>query len=382
MALAGPASAATLQTGVGRADITLPTGYYMMGWVRSDAVVKGQNTRLWARVVVLREGRRKVALVAEDLNGIAGGMLQDAARRVRDLGFSEQNVLDSASHTHAAPSDFYNFPTYNTVFMTIDSPTSFNVTGTLDPQLYAFEARRPALAIRRANANLRPAAAGWGHERPTSVTENRSIEAHLADHGIHEALGTGDARQDPDGVVHTIDPEVNIRRVDQLAGRRRVPVGMWSTFAAHGTVNAANFRLYDEDHHGAGAATQVVEAALRRTGWVPARQDVVNVYGNTDEGDQSAGLHRSGTAAADGRPGGGRRDAPGLPAGEGQLRPHRAARLRPARHGGVPGRGRCAVVRARRLGRFAVRAPAGARVTVPRGAARGASGNANGTGLR
>ena len=37
--LAAPASAAAeLKVGVGRADITPPTGYYMMGWVRSDAV--------------------------------------------------------------------------------------------------------------------------------------------------------------------------------------------------------------------------------------------------------------------------------------------------------------------------------------------------------
>jgi hypothetical protein len=38
MALAAPASdAPVLRVGVGRADITPPTGYYMMGWVRSDA---------------------------------------------------------------------------------------------------------------------------------------------------------------------------------------------------------------------------------------------------------------------------------------------------------------------------------------------------------
>src|SRR5436189_1481274 len=100
--LSAPASASPkLQVGVGRADITPPTGYYMMGWVRSDAKVVGQNTRLWARVIVLREGKQKVALVAEDLNGIPGGMMKAAAKRDRKLGFSERNVLDSASHTHA-----------------------------------------------------------------------------------------------------------------------------------------------------------------------------------------------------------------------------------------------------------------------------------------
>src|SRR5438876_652964 len=82
-ALVAPASAAPkLQVGVGRADITPPTGYYMMGWVRSDGVIIGQNTRLWARVIVLRRGGSKVALVSEDLNGIPGGMMDQAARRV------------------------------------------------------------------------------------------------------------------------------------------------------------------------------------------------------------------------------------------------------------------------------------------------------------
>src|SRR3954447_11743127 len=110
---AAPAQGATLQAGVGRADITPPTGYFMMGWVRSDARITGQNTRLFARVIVLKCGSRKVALVSEDVNAIAGGMLVDAANMVRDRGFSERNVLDSASHTHAAPTGFYNFGTYN-----------------------------------------------------------------------------------------------------------------------------------------------------------------------------------------------------------------------------------------------------------------------------
>ena len=128
----------------------------MMGWVRSDAKVTGQHTRLWARVIVLQRGKHKVALVSEDLNGIAGGMLADAAAMNRDRGYSQQNVIDSASHTHAAPSQYYNFGAYNTVFMTAGTPTEFNTAA--DPQLYTFMVKRLALAIRRADDNLGPAA--------------------------------------------------------------------------------------------------------------------------------------------------------------------------------------------------------------------------------
>jgi neutral ceramidase len=290
-------AASPLLVGVGRADITPPTGYYMMGWVRSDAVVRGQNTRLWARAIVLQEGGTKVALVAEDLNGIPGGMMAAAANRVRKLGFSERNVIDSASHTHAAPTGFYNFPTYNTVFMTLNSPTDFNLTGELDHQLYAFEVRQLALAIRRANADLGPGAVGWGATTIDHLTKNRSLEAHLYDHGIHLPYGQGKVSMDPNGPLHTIDPQVNVLRVDKAIGGRMVPVGMWSDFANHGTVNKFQFTYYNEDHH--GAATHLVEAAIRRRGHVPRGQDVVDAYGNTDEGDISSGIVRSGPAAAE-----------------------------------------------------------------------------------
>src|SRR5438067_12723157 len=92
-AAAAHAAAPPLRAGAGRADITPPTGYYMMGWVRSDAKTTGQHTRLWARVIVLQRGKQKVALITEDQNGISGGMLVDAAAMNRARGYSEQNVI-------------------------------------------------------------------------------------------------------------------------------------------------------------------------------------------------------------------------------------------------------------------------------------------------
>ena len=119
-------------------------------------------------------------------------------------------------------------------------PTEFNTAA--DPQLYTFMVKRLALAIRRADDDLAPATAGWGSDRLLELTANRSIEAHLADHGIVEPYGTGSVSQDPKGYPDTIDPEVNVLRVDKLAaGGRHVPIGIWSTFADHGTVNKFTF---------------------------------------------------------------------------------------------------------------------------------------------
>ena len=298
LAACSSASAAQLEAGAGRADITPPTGYYMMGWVRTDAKTIGQHTRLYARAIVLKQGDKKVALIAGDLNAWPGGLLKHAAEMNKDRGFSEQNVLASASHTHAAATGFYNYGTYNTAFMQADNPTEFKIADTAaDPQLYAFMVRQVAAAIRRADDDLEPAEVGWGFTTIFGLTANRSIEAHLADHGIFVDYGSGSVAMDPLGYADTIDPEVNVLRVDHVKKGRHTPIGIWSTFADHGTVNKYEFNYYNRDHH--GSATQVVEAKIRKLGRVPRGQDVVNAYGNTDEGDQSAGLTRDGPAAAD-----------------------------------------------------------------------------------
>ncbi len=292
--LAAPAAAegASLRAGAGSADITPPTGYPLLGWARGDARAQGQHTRLFARALVLERGGRRLALVAADLNGIAGGLVVHAARRA---GLDPREVIVSASHTHAGPTGYANFLFKDSAFPTAEKPDSG--VSEPDPVLYTFMVKRLALALERAQADLAPAAAGWGAGRLARLTRNRSLEAHLADHGIHLARGQGRPEQDPDGAPHTIDPNVDVLRVDRLAGGRRVPLGAWSTFANHGTVNRSTFDVYNADHH--ATAARVFEAGVRRVGHVPRDRPVVNVYGNSDAGDVSAGLTTFGPAHAE-----------------------------------------------------------------------------------
>ncbi len=70
----------------------------------------------------------------------------------------------------------------------------------------------------------------------------------------------------------------------------------WSTFADHGTVVKPTFPYYNADHH--AAAARLAERAIRREGHVPASQEVVNSYGNSDEGDITAGIEHTGPAGA------------------------------------------------------------------------------------
>src|SRR3954447_24654674 len=295
LAFASPVSAATLRAGVGRSDVTPPTGFPTMGYVRSDAIARGQHTRLFARAIVLQSGDRKLALVATDLGFTPGGLVSEVAARLSSRGFSERTIVISASHTHSGPAGYANFQSDNFVAPTMGTPGQFDVAG--DTRLYGFLIERVAMAIVRADMNLGPARAAWGSGTLDGVTDNRSLEAHLADHGLDEPYGTGKIDQDPGGYRHTIDDEVDVLRVDRVAGRRTYPIGGWLDFADHGTVNPYQLGVYNADHH--GPAERLFERALRRSGRVPAGQDVVGAYGNADAGDMTAGLRGRGPAFAE-----------------------------------------------------------------------------------
>lgn len=294
---AAVAESPRLVVGVGRADITPPTGYFTMGNVRSDARSKGAHGRLEARAIVLQRGERKVALVVADLCCFAGGLLTEAVQQLPGRGFDETNIVVSATHTHSAPGQYFPFSAYDLTLPNANTITQFE--GRPDPQLYAFLAKRLAVAIARADDDRAPGSAAWGHATiPVGLTENRSIEAHLANYGMDKELGEGRAADSPRGAGSTIAPRLDVLRVDKRIAGRLVPVGMWSTFANHGTVNLGKRSSnYNGDH--LGAAMVASESALRRVGGAPRSQDVVTAFSNADEGDTSSALDRSGPAAAE-----------------------------------------------------------------------------------
>src|SRR3954453_4988177 len=231
--LCAPACAdAALQAGAGRSDVTPPTGFPTMGYVRSDAIARGQQTRLFARAIVLQSGDRKLALVAIDLGFTPGGLVSEVATRLASRGFSERNIVVSASHTHSGPAGYANFQSDNFVAPTMGTPGQFDVAG--DTRLSGFLIERVAMAIVRADMNLGPAKAAWGSGTLDGVTDNRSLEAHLADHGLDLPYGAGAVAMDPGGYRHTIDDEVDVLRIDRVTRRHRaIPMGAWMNFADH-----------------------------------------------------------------------------------------------------------------------------------------------------
>ena len=326
LAVPAGAEAAGLRAGVGKADITPQTGYYLGGWTRADRVAGGQHTRLFSRAMVLERDGRKVALVQLDLFMVPGGMVQHIGEALAARGFSERNILISASHTHSGPGGYANFPTLNTAAPSLQTATDplsffrFFSPNPADRQLYTFLVRQITAAIRRADDDLGAAEAGWGSSRILGLTRNRSLEAHLANHGKELGYGQGKESDDPGGYEHTIDPAVNVLRVDKIVRRRvgrgkrrrtkrvRVPMGGWSTFADHGTVTKSTLpvlqrrppRLRDAGVRGARAQARQGAAAPGGAERLRQQQRGRHVGGAGPQRPRRVGLRRARGGRRDG----------------------------------------------------------------------------------
>ena len=97
--LTGP----TLKAGVAKVDITPPSGQRMWGFAARVSPATGTLDPLWARVLVLEVGERRLALVALDLGRPFGpgslARLREGVKKSSGISY----VLLVASHTHSGP---------------------------------------------------------------------------------------------------------------------------------------------------------------------------------------------------------------------------------------------------------------------------------------
>src|SRR5918995_2981866 len=231
LSLAPSAHAGPLRAGVGAADITPENGGTTFGFVRPDITVKGIHTRLTARALVLADSDTKVALLSTDL-GVPFEK-DSLVARVQDLGFTHETILYTGTHTHSGPGS-----------------------------LADWQVEQLARAIREAHENLAPARASWGAQRVYDVNRNRSIEAHLANHGLDLFYGQGHPDDDPKGEEHSRDTRLRLVRIDRADG---TPLAGWIHFPVHLTTSAPDVDIWDSDL--AVTATTHLEAAVATPGF-------------------------------------------------------------------------------------------------------------------
>lgn len=102
IALSMAAEAPALDVGVALADITpqLVEGQPIwLAGLEQNRAATGVHDKLFARAIVLRGGKRKVALVSADSIGIPYPIVQSVRKKLQDFDY----VLVASTHSHATP---------------------------------------------------------------------------------------------------------------------------------------------------------------------------------------------------------------------------------------------------------------------------------------
>ncbi len=259
------------RAGAAASGITPPIGASLDGIILRQGPIEHVHDDLFARAMVLDDGRTRLALCACDLCMIPREFLDQAkAIAHKHTGIPVSHMLVSATHTHSAPRIGCG-------------------TGELDKEYYRFFVRRIADAIARAARNLDDAEAAWGVVPKPEFPRNRRtlIEPGKAPvnpfdqrtdkvwmHGSRKGIGTQP--------VGPTDPDLTVLSVQSRGGD---PIALLGNYSIHYVTTMG--RQVSADYF--GYFCRRTEESLGEVGQDPP---FVAVMSNGTFGDTGGGLGR------------------------------------------------------------------------------------------
>lgn len=237
-------SAVELNAGVARIDLTpplklkSPLGGY---GARMSRPAEGVHDRIFAKALVVSDGKRKFALVTADLLGFAPVFKEELIKRLAGKGWSVEQVMLLPSHSHTS------------IDMNAMNPRNvlgIPQIGVHNPAVYELTLKNFEEVIQQAESKLQPVSIGTTSRRITGWNRNR---------------------REKGGVT---DDELTVTRVDSAEGK---PLAVLVNFTAHPTFMSEREMLFSGDWPG----------ALQRTLEAVVGQGITAMYYNGAEGDQS-----------------------------------------------------------------------------------------------
>jgi len=221
------------EIGSGIYDITGPAaGVGMMGYANPAQRTAGIHLRLWSRAFVLKSpcNGKRIAFVSADLGFMFQGVKQQVIERLRSKYgnlYSDENVVLSATHSHAGPGGHSHYALYNITTLGFDRQNfEVIVNGIFS-------------SIVRAHEDLKPGVIGIASGDLGDTSINRSPKAYAQNPAAERASY-------PDSV----DRRMTVLRLEHSHGRE---VGLISWFAVHATSMHNNNRLISGDNKGYAA---------------------------------------------------------------------------------------------------------------------------------
>ena len=164
-----PAAADSWKAGAAKLDITPRQHMWMAGYGGRDHPSEGKLTELWAKALLLEDGRgERAALISLDLVGIDRELAQNVCRALHEAhGLKRRQIALCTSHTHTGPVVSRNLAPLH--YLVIDQQQQKLVdqyAATLEKQIVE--------VVGRAAAKLAPATLAWGSETCTVAVNRRN----------------------------------------------------------------------------------------------------------------------------------------------------------------------------------------------------------------
>jgi neutral ceramidase len=226
--------------GAGIKDITPSIeGVGMLGWGRLDNTAQAVAKPLMARAFVFKDNKsgKKVAYVCCEITfitiSIKEGVINKLSKDYPELGFTDENVMISATHTHSSPGGYSHYMMYN-----------LSIPGFVHEVLETF-VNGIVQSIIDAEKNLTPSDIylNSGEIAPDKkVAFNRSIDAYNENPDVKKVSF--------ENRHLAVDREMTLLRMDQSDG---TPAGMLNWFAVHCTSIHSDNYLIHPDNKGCAA---------------------------------------------------------------------------------------------------------------------------------
>lgn len=224
------AQTAEMKAGVAKVDITPPLGTRMWGYFDRVKGATGVLDPLYARVLVLEAGGKRLAYVDLDLGRTFGPASLDRLRKTARQDSQIDDLIVQATHTHAGPIIMDAYP---------NGP----------PAWEADDLQRISAAIHDAAEHLVPVRLGVGYGA-AYIGYNRR---HVDPDGAISMLWSN-ATQAP---TYPVDPLFEVLRIDQMDGQ---PLAILVNYAAHPVTFGSDALRYSADFP--GVMCKVVEQAF------------------------------------------------------------------------------------------------------------------------
>jgi neutral ceramidase len=227
-----PIDAAPYRVGAAKVDITGPFVGSSTGYNSPGEELSGLGMRLYARAFVVQDPNTSqlVALVSAEMIHMYQSVKLGVIKKLRSDGyamFSADNVLLSATHTHAAPSNISWYTLFNL----------FNGVVGFDPIHYQLVVDGIAQAIERAHDAQKPAQIKLAQGQVSDAAFNRSLPAYQAN-------------RDAAAFSSDVDQTMTLLRFDALDGSA---IGAINWFGVHGTSLGIDNRRAHGDNKGYAA---------------------------------------------------------------------------------------------------------------------------------